>query len=113
MAELERQLATLKAEYANKLPAKYATIDAAFRSAQSHQWRHADLTELYQLLHRLAGSGKTFGFDAVTTFSRQAEHVVKAWLERATPPSRGEIDALGRELSELEGQCRPSGEPAT
>ena len=113
MAELERQLAVLMSEYAGKLPAKFAAIDAAYRSAEASHWKAAGLEELHQLLHRLAGSGKTFGFAAVTDCSRQAEYMIKGWLERGAEPDHGEIEALERKLEELGTQCRRPAEPAS
>ncbi|MDX1267069.1 MAG: Hpt domain-containing protein, partial [Oceanisphaera sp.] len=59
---MESQLALLKTRFADRTATQ---LKAMVREVQ--QWRQAgghcgDITALYQLLHRLAGSSGTFGF---------------------------------------------------
>ena len=64
------------------------------------------LTELYASLHKLAGSGGTFGFSELSRQARQLEMVTKYWLDNSKTPEPEEWDtwkvglsALGHTLS--------------
>jgi HPt (histidine-containing phosphotransfer) domain-containing protein len=52
------------------------------------------LAGLHQALHRLAGSGGSYGFPAVTSTSREGERVAKRLQATGTPITPGDIQAM-------------------
>lgn len=78
---MESQLALLKTRFADRTATQ---LKAMVREVQ--QWRQAgshcgDITALYQLLHRLAGSSGTFGFAELGQRARCLEHRLTPLLE--------------------------------
>ncbi len=80
---LEAAMRTLRAEYLAESPERVRELSAALGRLRAKD--AAAMGELRLLFHRLAGSGGSYGFQAITDRSRAAEHVVAA-LERETRP---------------------------
>ncbi|MBI5040088.1 MAG: Hpt domain-containing protein [Gammaproteobacteria bacterium] len=83
--ELEAKLAVIKRAYVAELPARAASLQAAWDRVQAEDWALAPLQELHRLAHTLAGSGATFGFADVSACARALEIPVKALLQDASP----------------------------
>jgi HPt (histidine-containing phosphotransfer) domain-containing protein len=105
MAELSpeqrRELDALRRAYAAELPEKVTTIARAARAIAGD----GDLRELYQLVHRLAGSSAIWGFGAVSRAAAELEAIVlsaldarPARLERRSSEVRRLIGELQRAL---------------
>ena len=83
---INERLAELKRAYVNGLGAKIEEVEAAARNAQatddplSGQGLEA-LDALKQLVHKLAGSGGTFGFAEISDAAEKAETACDAMLE--------------------------------
>ena len=52
------------------------------------------LAGLHQAFHRLAGSGGSYGFPAVTSTSREGERVAKELESAGTPIAPGDVQAI-------------------
>lgn len=87
-ADLAAQLAALREQYAKGLA---ATMDALVGrvTGQGADIAHETLVELHAALHKLAGSGGTFGFPELSRKAHELEVALKVWLDNAsTPDSR-------------------------
>jgi HPt (histidine-containing phosphotransfer) domain-containing protein len=71
--ELERALAKLRAKYLAELPQRLADIRADLAKAEAGD--AAAMQNVRLLLHRLAGSAGTHGFDLATSRARAAENL--------------------------------------
>lgn len=71
--ELLARMKLLSDSYAETLPGKLADIERMWRGLVSDAWDSEAFTELLRALHSLAGSGKTFGFPALSEAARTAE----------------------------------------
>jgi len=70
------KLRTLQARYRDDLAQKLAALDAAWRSVDRDDCSSDELRDFHLLLHRLAGSGATFGFVAISEISQKLEEIV-------------------------------------
>ena len=74
------ELAKLREDYLAKLPAELAELAQTAAALQGRKDERAAMEDLHHRLHRLAGSGGTFGLDALSAQSRALEKIIKAWL---------------------------------
>jgi chemotaxis protein histidine kinase CheA len=97
---LQAQLRELKRAYARSLPEKVAKIESAFRTFFASAWEEAACGSTYRLIHSLAGSSGTYGFDDLCKTARSAEAVLKESMEarRIPSPDRQQeaLDQVGR-----------------
>lgn len=77
---LQKALHALEVMFAAKLPAKLAEIEAAFYQLAKQPTNKEALSLLHRLLHTMAGSAGTFGFDDVGTQARSLEARLKRAL---------------------------------
>ncbi|WP_345793666.1 diguanylate cyclase [Thauera sp. JM12B12] len=80
---LAEQLAKLRAAYLVRLPVELAALQALAGALQGGEGDRASLEALHQRLHKLAGSGGTFGLAALSAAARALEQRVMAWLAGA------------------------------
>jgi diguanylate cyclase (GGDEF)-like protein len=80
-AALAEQLAILRDGYLASLPAELEALNALAAAIQNRD----SLNELHNNLHKLAGSGGTFGLDALSSRARSLEQRAKIWLDNPLP----------------------------
>lgn len=83
-AVMERKLAQLRANYAEKLSARIDELSDHLQDmavAADEDARMEALGQVRFVAHKLAGSGATFGFPAVSTIAREMEQTCKEVLE--------------------------------
>ena len=77
---IQAQLAALRQNFADQLPQRLATIDAAHAawcgSANVSTSREL-LDEYHRLVHSLTGAGATFGYERISHLARQLERYLK------------------------------------
>ena len=99
--DINERLEELKQAYVNGLGSKIEEVEAAARAAGadplSGQGLEA-LDALKQLVHKLAGSGGTFGFAEISDTAEKAEIACDAMLES---PSMDRWRAIEGHLGEL------------
>ena len=86
---INERLAELKQAYVNGLGAKIEEVEAAAEAARNAEATDDPLSEqglealdaLKQLVHKLAGSGGTFGFAEISDAEEKAETACDAMLE--------------------------------
>jgi diguanylate cyclase (GGDEF)-like protein len=82
-AVLAEQMAILRNAYLERLPAELDTLNLLAVCVHDKKIDHARLDELYHRLHKLAGSGGTFGLAALSANARNLERQAKIWLENS------------------------------
>jgi HPt (histidine-containing phosphotransfer) domain-containing protein len=80
--DLLQKMRALEGLFAAKLPARFRELDAARRQCVEQFGDHEHLKTLYRLLHTLAGSAGTFGFDELGLQARRMENRLSEWLAR-------------------------------
>jgi chemotaxis protein histidine kinase CheA len=74
---LHRTFAMLRAKYQVKLPGTVAQIEDLWRRLLSAEAPASELADLVQLAHNIAGTAKTFGFEA----AGEVAHEIELYLE--------------------------------
>lgn len=91
-AVLEEQLAQLRGQFLKRLEGTLAHLGAQLGAADVPA-SPAVLQEIHAELHRLAGTGGTFGFHELSQQARRLEIQVKAWLSAGAAIAPVEWDA--------------------
>ena len=79
-AAVAEQIALLRKDYLARLPAELAALEKLAVGLNSGELDRPNLDELHHRLHKLAGSGGTFGFTALSVHARTLEQRVKGLL---------------------------------
>ncbi len=91
------EMANLRNAYLDRLPTEIQELSALADSLVGSEADRARLEDLHQRLHKLAGSGGTFGLAALSVRTRSLEQQVKNWLAESldglSAESRGELSA--------------------
>lgn len=95
------KLKTLQAGFGLKLPSRLAAIDTALQDCRDQPLQHEHVETLHRLLHTIAGSAGTFGYDALGVRARAFEQEVKGWLTHERWSER-DFDRLALLLPELQ-----------
>ena len=111
-ARLAAEMARLRSAYLDHLPEELAALAVLAKKLEAAQDRPV-LEELQQRLHKLAGSGGTFGLAELSSQARKLEHLGKAWLGKELPDSASlrrfsmDVAALPATLSKLDDSNLP------
>ena len=100
-AEMQAMFKTLSDGYAAKLPEKFAQIEQQWQQLPKDRWDEEGFYELYRMVHSLTGSGKTYGFPAVSDAARNLETVFKQIAEVKAVPNEEQLKRIHELLSEL------------
>lgn len=79
-AGLEVELAKLRKSYLERLPADLEVL-ASLAHGLTNPAQRAQLEELHLRLHKLAGSGGTFGLTRMSERAQQLENTARDWME--------------------------------
>ena len=79
-ASVIEQLAQLRTIYVARLPAEFTALDALAAALGNRELSRGNLDELHNRLHKLAGSGGTFGLAKLSSHARVIEQEIKAML---------------------------------
>ncbi len=105
---LQARLEQLRARYLERLPEELAGLNTLQGSLTGQEQDREVLDELQQRLHKLAGSGGSFGCASLSTAARALEQRIGGWLQARelsldAPTRRSladELAALARTVSE-------------
>ena len=100
MTTIHEQLAALRLDFAARLPAKVAEVEAAVRAAQRDP---AALVDAVRLAHRLGGSAGSYGHVELGEAIRRVEDL----LVRAPTPWDEIARALATAIALLSPEARP------
>lgn len=99
--ELQAKLKLLSHTYAVQLPEKLRQLDQAWGALPQDAWDDEGYRKLHRMVHSLSGSGKTFGFAALS----EAAHALEAYLKpigaAKIPFSAGQREQLNSLLAVL------------
>ena len=87
--EFEEKWQQLKARFVERLVVRFADIDLAWTKLGEKPDDQEALSDLFHLVHSLAGSGATFGFQALSERARQLEPVIDPQLPTGRVPVEG------------------------
>lgn len=111
-ARLAAEMARLRNAYLEHLPDELSALAALAKKLEAAPDRGM-LEELQQRLHKLAGSGGTFGLAELSSEARRLEHLGKAWLGEEQPVEAAlrlfslDVAALPATLSKLDDPGMP------
>lgn len=100
-AEMHVMLKNLSDGYAAKLPEKFAQIEQQWQQLPKDRWDEEGFQELHRMVHSLTGSGKTYGFPALSDAARNLETVFKQMAEVKVAPNEEQRKRIHELLSEL------------
>ena len=103
--DLEAELAALRKGWLSRLNGRLAEIEwtaALFVESADR----ATVESLRLLLHRLAGTGASFGHPDVSNAARAAENIVRKPFDEERPPTRDEVEALRAAIEVLRAAGR-------
>lgn len=103
---IKSKLSAMTEDYKNQLPDRYNKIIEAFRIAQTAT-ASADLNELRLLLHKLAGSGATFGFKELSTQAKILARYLDYFLRSNKIPGETDWEKFEKLLPPLKKICIP------
>lgn len=83
-AELAEKLAALSVQFAGRLDGVLAELESRLHDFSSDS-QPTVLRDMHARLHKLAGSGATFGFPELSLLARELEATAKGWLDAAEP----------------------------
>ncbi len=106
--DLSVELQALQEAYVEELPQRLEAIAACWNHLCEQGWEQKALKQMNLLVHKLAGSGSTFGFPDLSEKSRHIEQGLKAWLASGTVPGEAERRQIQVLLSQLDGLVEPT-----
>lgn len=101
MDELTAKLKVLSDAYAAQLPDKFAQLEQAWQALPRDSWEEAGFHTLHRMVHSITGSGKTFGFSALSDTARNLEAYLKQLGEVRAAPDEKQRNHIQSLLSEL------------
>jgi len=96
---LARALEDLSAQFARALPGRLAEIQEEYAALLRSPGDRQALERMRARVHKLAGSGTTFGFAALSQESLDLEDHIKRLASREEPLPLADVQALGPRLS--------------
>ncbi|MDP2198104.1 MAG: response regulator [Sulfurimicrobium sp.] len=100
--DIRERLAALRREYVRQLPEKICRARQTWRDHLAAEENQSHLTALHRQIHSLAGSGATFGCEALGQAARHFEVFIKQLLESGLPPSSTQQNQARLFLASLE-----------
>jgi diguanylate cyclase (GGDEF)-like protein len=105
-AELLAQIKALHVEYQQELPDRLQEITDLWGEL-SLDWRQELASELYVLLHKMAGSGASFACVELSRVAKLAEKALAPLVRSSQPPKTDKVNQLSILLKELV-LCEPA-----
>lgn len=99
---ITRRLNALMAEYQQQLPGRIAAIEALLVDARSRADNAAILADLVFSLHKLAGSGATFGYEQLTAVARKWEKSLQPAARNGVSLPPATLDSFRTMVAELQ-----------
>lgn len=98
---VNEQLNVLQKEYAGQVPGKIQQIKAIWKEMIQSEWNKESLKKMHLIVHSLSGSGKTFGFDALSEAAHNLELFLKKISESDVLPAAGLKEQITKMLNAL------------
>jgi len=104
------KLAAMTEDYVRQLPARFDNLFKDVKNAKSRE-SIEHLVILKNSLHKLAGSGATFGLDKLSKKAKKLEEVMSEFLEKNTDYSLFDWENFNISMLEIENLCKPKEKP--
>ncbi len=103
---MEEKLLALRQKYVRKLPQRLQNLYQHWELLESkYEILHVD--KIYRIVHQLTGSGKTYGFPAISETARLLEiKFYQLRKEKTTSLSSEEIKLIKEWISEFDKACQ-------
>lgn len=101
IGDLTAKIQMLSSVYAAQLPAKIAEIDQLWLQIPPEHWEEEVLQTLHRRVHSLTGSGKTFGFAALSDLARVIEYDLSLLMQAKVPPNQAQRTHIDSQIKEL------------
>ncbi len=105
---LRNRLGELRLEFLRRLPERFDAAQAAVDSLACVPAPPEALRTAYRHFHSLAGSGGTYGFDALSRLARLGESLLKSAFEGSRPLLESDFRYLRELLAELRNVESPT-----
>lgn len=102
------QLAKIQTDYQARLPEKSKQVGDLWNKLQYFNWNDQAFKLLYQLVHNLAGNGKTFGFASVSEQAQILEQYLSSVVGEEQPPDEGQRSHISVLVQSLIEACNPN-----
>ena len=99
--EFDEKWQQLKARFQERLVVRFSDMDVAWAALKQDSADLAALSALFHLVHSLAGSGATFGFETLSERARQLEPLLDPQLDSGRKSLEGERRAAVARALEL------------
>lgn len=107
--DFQLKLKMLSDSYAVQLPQKLEQIELAWIELPIAAWDEEAFQSLHRMVHSLSGSGKTFGFAALSLAARNLEDALQPLAQAKVTPDEAQrtniralLDELHRTLAQSE-----------
>jgi len=100
-ADFAAQLSALRKHYARQIEGTLDELATRVAGHEAGRVHREILVELHADLHKLAGSGGTFGFSELSRQARRLEVTAKAWLDGSIVPDLVQWEAWKADLLRL------------
>ncbi|MFQ5571241.1 MAG: response regulator [Rhodothermales bacterium] len=97
----QKQMEALHRAYVQQLPGKVQQIVSQWKAVCQGAADKSTLSHLYHHVHKLSGSGPTFGFSAIPDKTKHLEEVLKKYIAEGIPPTEEEEQQVEVALSSL------------
>ncbi|GAB5520977.1 MAG: hypothetical protein RhofKO_32280 [Rhodothermales bacterium] len=81
-AQLQQRISELRAAYLKAMPERLSEIKLLWAAAQENPGHRSTLQQLHRALHNLAGSGLTYGVQAVSDAARALLETLRPWTQQ-------------------------------
>ncbi|MFP4179478.1 MAG: diguanylate cyclase [Spirochaetaceae bacterium] len=96
--ELKKRLAALSEDFSSQLPERYREIDLAFEELKTRPETQA-VMKLRFMIHKLAGSAATFGYDQLSGRAKEFENYLDNIIRTGEKPKKRELEGIEKHLS--------------
>lgn len=96
------KLAALRVDYQEKLPGKIKSIEQLWQKLRYFNWNDDAFHTLHNFVHALTGSGKTFGFSALSDSARELEIYLQNILNTGNVPDENQQEKLSQLIVALQ-----------
>ena len=100
LEEFDAKWMVLRTRFIARLPERVADIKHHGADCAGADSRDA-LTALFHIVHSLAGSAATFGFDELACAAREAETSIESAMKSAPPPTAATAAHMADSLRQL------------
>jgi diguanylate cyclase (GGDEF)-like protein len=106
--ELKKKLAALSNDFSSQLEDRYKELEDAI-AVLSRKPEVENVAELRLLVHKLAGSAATFGYDQLSLHSKEFEAYLDDIITRGEGPSEEEIGRIKEFFDYIRGESESEG----